>query len=163
MDVRGAEREANSLTFTSSLSSQSSSKDFKTSRKVILLNSNHHVFLCRIPFLLNHVFLRHVSTSSLCGFQSTEAGSWQGCYLPPLCLQPASSAGDLDAETVAAVAVTRTQGHCCSPGSTTNAAPAALDIFSVSRAGARQGKGTESGAVSALRVLVWCAPPPWRQ
>ena len=28
---------------------------------------------------------------------------------------------------------------------TTNAAPAALDIFSVSRAGARQGKGTESG------------------
>ena len=82
----------------------------------------------------------------------------------PLPLPPAYElGGDLDAETVAAVAVTRTQGHCCSPGSTTNAAPAALDIFSVSRAGARQGKGTESGAVSALRVLVWCAPPPWRQ
>ena len=81
--MRGVEREANSLTFTSSLSSQSSSEDFKTSRKIILLNSNHCVFPCRIPFLLNHVYLRHVSTSSLCGFQSTEAGSWQGCYLPP--------------------------------------------------------------------------------
>ena len=78
-----------------------------------------------------------------------------------VCCLPSSAAGDLDAETVAAVAVTRTQGHCCSPASTTN--PAALDIFSVSRAGARQGKGTESGAVSALRVLVLCAPPPWRQ
>ena len=80
-----------------------------------------------------------------------------------VCCLPSSAAGDLDAETVAAVAVTRTQGHCCSPGSTTNAPAAALDIFSVSRAGARQGKGTESGAVSALRVLVLCAPPPWRQ
>ena len=75
----------------------------------------------------------------------------QGCrQLPPSRasskLQALLPVGDLDAETVAAVAVTRTQGHCCSPGSTTNAAPAALDIFSVSRAGARQaGKGTESG------------------
>ena len=89
-------------------------------------------------------------TSSLCGFQSTEAGILPRVPLPTSsCLQqPAPrSRGDLDAETVAAVAVTRTQGHCCSPGSTTNApAAAALDIFSVSRAGARQaGKGTESG------------------
>ena len=35
-----------------------------------------------------------------------------------VCCLPSSAAGDLDAETVAAVAVTRTQGHCCSPPST---------------------------------------------
>ena len=161
MDAREAEREVHSLTFTSSLSSRSFSSRFQN-------HSHSNTFkqssLC-LP-LQESLAVKSFSSPPCLYFLIVRlpidgGGILPRCYLPPPCLLPASSAGDLDAETVAAVAVTRTQGHCCSPASTTN--PAALDIFSVSRAGARQGKGTESGAVSALRVLVWCAPPPWRQ
>ena len=82
------------------------------------------------------------------------------------CLQPAASSaaavGDLDAETVAAVAVTRTQGHCCSQleAAAMLHSPRHFLSFPSRQAGARFGG---KGGGSALRVLVWRAPPQARQ
>ena len=77
------------------------------------------------------------------------------------CLQQAASsaaAGDLDAETVAAVAVTRTQGHCCSQleAAAMLHSPRHFLSFPSRQAGARfggKGGGARSVSSSGARPL----------
>ena len=99
------------LTFASPLSSRSHpvSQPAKPSTKNNRTKDQHRVCPLRESLHVRSCLALPWFTSSLCGFVG---GSCQVCCLP------SSAAGDLDAETVAAVAVTRTQGHCCSPPST---------------------------------------------